>query len=83
LSEKENYVCRLKKSLYGLKQALRAWYLRLDRYLQQQWFRKGNAKTNIYIKVNQGSILLIEFYVNDVIFGSDDDMMNQKFSKDM
>jgi hypothetical protein len=52
LSEKEDYVCRLKKALYGLKQALRAWYSRLDRYLQQQGFRRGNADSNLYIKVD-------------------------------
>jgi hypothetical protein len=45
LSEKEDYVCRLKKALYGLKQAPRAWYSRLDRYLQQQGFRKGMQTT--------------------------------------
>jgi hypothetical protein len=83
LSENENYVCRLKKALYGLKQAPRAWYSRLDRYLQQQGFRKGNADNNLYIKVNQDSILLIEVYVDDIIFGSDDDRMSQKFAKDM
>jgi hypothetical protein len=83
LSEKENYVCRLKKALYGLKQAPRAWYSRLDRYLQQQGFKKGNADNNLYIKVNQDSILIIEVYVDDIIFGSDDDRMSQKFSKDM
>jgi hypothetical protein len=33
LSEKESYVCRLKKDLYGLKQAPITWYSRLDRYL--------------------------------------------------
>jgi hypothetical protein len=38
LSEKEDYVCRLKKSLYGLKKGPRAWYSRLDKYLQQQGF---------------------------------------------
>jgi hypothetical protein len=83
LSEKEDYVCRLKKALYGLKQAPRAWYSRLDRYLQQQGFRKGNADNNLYIKVDRDSILIIEVYVDDIIFGSDDDRMSQKFSRDM
>jgi hypothetical protein len=83
LSEKEDYVCRLKKELYGLKQALRAWYSSLDRYLQQQWFKKGNAENNLYIKVNQYSMFIIEFCVDDIIFGSDDDRMSQKFSKEM
>jgi hypothetical protein len=83
LSEKEGYVCRLKKALYGLKQAPRAWYSRLDRYLQQQGFRKGNADNNLYIKVDRDNILIIEVYVDDIIFGSDDDRMSQKFSKDM
>ena len=44
---------------------------------------KGNADNNICIKINQVSILLIEFYVDDIIFGSDDDMMSQKFSTNM
>jgi hypothetical protein len=83
LSEKEDYVCKLKKELYGLKQAPRAWYSKLDRYLQQKGFKKGNAYKNLYIKVNQDSILIIEVYVDDIIFGSDDDRMSKKFSKVM
>jgi hypothetical protein len=76
-------VCKLKKALYGLKQAPRAWYSRLDKYLQQAGFRKGSANSNLYIKVSQGNILLIEVYVDDIIFGSDDDRLSQKFAKDM
>jgi hypothetical protein len=76
-------VCRLKRALYGLKHASRAWYSILDRYLQQQGFRKGNADNNLYIKVTQESILLIEGYVDDINFGSDDDRLRQKFAKDM
>jgi hypothetical protein len=83
LSENIDYVCKLKKALYGLKQALRAWYSRLDKYLQQAGFRKGSADNNLYIKVSQGNILLIEVYVDDIIFGSDDDRLSQKFAKDM
>jgi hypothetical protein len=68
-------VCKLKKVLYGLKQAPRPWYSRLDKYLQQTEFRKGSADNNLYIKVAQDSILLIEVYVDDIIFGSIDDML--------
>jgi hypothetical protein len=83
LSENAYYVCKLKKALYGLKQAPRAWYSRLDKYLQQTGFRKGIADNNLYIKVTQDSILLIEVYVDDIIFGSTDDRLSQKFAKDM
>jgi hypothetical protein len=83
LSENADYVCKSKKALYDLKQALRAWYSRLDKYLQEAGFRKGNADNNLYIKVTQDSILLIEVYVDDIIFGSDDDRLIQKFAKDM
>ena len=83
MSENTYYVCKLKKALYGLKQAPRSWYSRLDKYLQHETFRKGSADNNLYIKVNQGNILLIEVYVDDIIFGSDDDRLIQKFAKDM
>ena len=83
LSENANYVCKLKKALYGLKQALRAWYSRLDKYLQQTGFKKGSVDNKLYIKVTQDSILLIEFYVDDIIFGSNDGRLSKKFAKDM
>jgi hypothetical protein len=76
-------VCKLKKALYGLRQAPRAWYSRMDKYLQHTGFRKGSAKNNLYINVSQGNILLIEVYVDDIIFGSDDDRLIHKFAKDM
>jgi len=55
----------------------------MDKYLQQERFRKRSTDNNLYIKVSQGNILLIEVYVDDIIFGSDDDKLNQKFAKDM
>ena len=80
-SENVDYVCKLNKALYGLKQAPRAWYSRLDKYLQQVGFRKGSAYNNLYIKVSQGNVLLVEVYVDDIIFGSDDDRLSQKFQR--
>ena len=83
LSENAYYVCKLKKALYGLKQAPREWYSRMDKYLQQAGFRKGSVDINLYIKVTQDGILLIEVYIDDIIFGSTDDRLSQKFAKDM
>ena len=61
----------------------RAWYSTLEKYLQQAGFKKGSADNNLYIKGSKGNILLIEVYVDDIIFGSDDDKLSQKFAKDM
>ena len=83
MSENVYYVCKLNKTVYGLKQAPRAWYSRLDKYIQQGGFIKGSANNNLYIKVIQDSILLIEVYVDDIIFGSTDDRLRKKFAKDM
>ena len=83
MSENADYLCKLKKTLYGLKQAPRAWYSRLDKYLQHVGFIKGSEDNNLYIKVTQDSILLIEVYVDDIIFGSDDDRLGHKFPMDM
>jgi hypothetical protein len=52
LSEDEDYVLKVKKSLYRLKKAPRAWYSRLDKYLQQQGFKKGTTNKSIYIKID-------------------------------
>ena len=69
--------------MYGLKQAPRAWYERLDKYLQQQGFKRGSVDNNLYIKMDKESMIIIEVYVDEIIFGSDDDRLSQQFSKDM
>lgn len=48
VSDTQNLVCKLKKSLYGLKQSSRAWYDRLDSFLLSIGFTKSDADTNIY-----------------------------------
>jgi hypothetical protein len=79
VQEAEQYVYRLKKALYGLKQAPRAWYSGLDNYLRKQGYRKGNTDNNLYIKEENDSLVIVEIYVDDIIFGSDDENLSKQF----
>eukprot|EP00253_Pinus_taeda_P027542 PITA_27542 len=76
-------ICKLKKALYGLKQGPRAWYDRLDKYLQQQGITKGFVDSNLYTKVENDKLLIIVVYVNDIIFGSNEESMSQNFASIM
>ena len=63
-------VCRLHKSLYGLKKDPRAWYERLHNYLVKIGFEKTDDNNNLYLKTKGGKwILLAEIFVDDIIFG--------------
>ena len=73
----------IEEEVYIEQLAPRAWYSRLDKYLQQEGFKKGSVDNNLYIKVTQDSTLSIEVYVDDIIFGSIDDRLSLKFAKDM
>ena len=74
---------RLKKALYGLKQAPRAWYARLDKYLLQQGFKRGMSKNNIYLRIEKGSLLVTVVYMDDIIFGCNNDESSHKFAQEM
>ena len=62
--EKQSHVCRLKKSLYGLKQASRAWYSRIDGYLTKMGFTKSEADPNLYFKTVGADPVILVLYVN-------------------
>eukprot|EP00253_Pinus_taeda_P035264 PITA_35264 len=73
-------VCRLKSALYGLKQTPRAWYYHFDKYLHQQGFTKGSTDSNLYKKINNDKLLILVVYVDDIIFGSNEEDMSQNFA---
>jgi hypothetical protein len=60
-------VCRLKKSLYGLKQALRAWYAKMESYLFSQNFVHCKSDLNVYMIRTTNSFLLLVLYVDDLL----------------
>ena len=82
LTEEKDIVCRLKKALYGLKQAPRTWYARLEKYLAKLGFTKGTIDSNLYLKEIEDGLLIIIIFVDDIIFGGNDEASN-KFLEDM
>nr|GEY87406.1 hypothetical protein [Tanacetum cinerariifolium] len=62
-------VYRLKKALYGLKQAPKAWYDELFNFLVSKGFSKGSIDPTLFITKHRGDILLVQIYVDDIIFG--------------
>ncbi|XP_042972660.1 uncharacterized protein LOC122304450, partial [Carya illinoinensis] len=78
-----NHVFKLTKALYGLKQAPRAWYERLSGFLIEKGFSRGKIDTTLFIKYENDDILLIQIYVDDIIFGATNENMCQVFAKTM
>nr|GEU92601.1 hypothetical protein [Tanacetum cinerariifolium] len=70
----------LDKALYGLKQAPRAWYDILLQFLIETGFQKGSIDTTLFIKRKGKHIMLIQIYVDDIIFGSTNPKYCTKFS---
>ncbi|GKC58928.1 putative ribonuclease H-like domain-containing protein [Tanacetum coccineum] len=81
-------VYKVEKALYGLHQAPRAWYETLSTYLLDNRFQRGKIDKNLFIRRDKGDILLVQVYVDDIIFGSTkkslciefEKMMHKKFS---
>ena len=78
-----DHVYKLKKALYGLKQAPRAWYDRLKSYLINSGFEIGKVDQTLFIQKKKQDILIVQIYVDDIIFGSTNDKLCQEFSKIM
>ncbi|GJU74573.1 retrovirus-related pol polyprotein from transposon TNT 1-94 [Tanacetum coccineum] len=77
------HVYRLKKALYGLKQAPRAWYDTLSKFLLANNFFKGAVDPTLFTRKSGKHILLVQIYVDDIIFASTDHNACHIFSKEM
>jgi hypothetical protein len=62
-------VYKLSKALYGLKQALRAWYARLKIFLLEHGYVMGSIDKTIFTVKHVTNFLLVQIYVDDIIFG--------------
>ncbi|GJZ65842.1 putative ribonuclease H-like domain-containing protein, partial [Tanacetum coccineum] len=72
-------VYKVDKALYILHQAPRAWYERLSTYLLDNGFHRGQIDKTLFIKRHKDDILLVQVYVDDIIFGSTKKQMSNEF----
>ena len=78
VKESEKLVCRLKRSIYGLKQSSRCWNTELDYHLKEMGFSQLDCDLCTYIRIVDGNVFVIAVYVDDIILaGHNDDIMNK------
>nr|GEX83272.1 uncharacterized mitochondrial protein AtMg00810-like [Tanacetum cinerariifolium] len=74
-------VYKVERALYGLHHAPKSWYETLTKYLLDNGFRKGKIDQTLLIKSQKEDILLVQVYVDDIIFGSTKKELCTKFEK--
>jgi len=74
-----NHVFKLKKALYGLKQAPRQWYERLSSFLLSHSYERGKTDKTLFIKKACSDIILVQVYVDNIIFGSTNQNLCKQF----
>ncbi|KAJ9556623.1 LOW QUALITY PROTEIN: hypothetical protein OSB04_011237 [Centaurea solstitialis] len=78
-----NHVYVLNKALYGLKQAPRAWYETLTDYLLGVGYKKGTIDPTLFLKKSGSDLIIVQIYVDDIIFASTKPEMCQEFENTM
>nr|GFA48546.1 retrovirus-related Pol polyprotein from transposon TNT 1-94 [Tanacetum cinerariifolium] len=81
--EHPSHVYRLKKALYGLNQAPRAWYDKLSLFLLKSGFSKGVVDPTLFTRKTRNHILLVQIYVDDIIFASTNPKACKLFAHEM
>ena len=76
-----NHLFKLTKALYGLKQAPRAQYDRLSTFLIENNFTKGKVDTTLFIQNFENNFLIVQIYVDDIIFSSTNESFSEFFAK--
>ena len=71
----ENLVCKLKKSIYGLKQSPREWYSKINSFFISQGFSRSKNDPTLYIKHTEDDIIIVIVYVDNLIVTSSSDAL--------
>nr|GEZ90933.1 hypothetical protein [Tanacetum cinerariifolium] len=88
-NSQEPSMYKVEKAMYGLHQAPRAWYGTLSKYLLTNGFQMGTINQTLFIRRQRGYFILVQVYVDDIIFGSSNPqlcreveaLMHEKFQR--
>jgi hypothetical protein len=75
VEDKKTHVCRLKKDLYRLNQAPRAWYGRIDSFLTSLGFTKSKFDSNLYFKVMNDEPIILLLYLDDLFLTREENLI--------
>ncbi|GKB66910.1 putative ribonuclease H-like domain-containing protein, partial [Tanacetum coccineum] len=76
-------VYKVVKALYGLHQAPRAWYATLSTFLLKHGYRRGTIDKTLFLKKHKRNIILVQVYVDDIIFGSKKKACQDKYVQEI
>nr|GFA53519.1 putative ribonuclease H-like domain-containing protein [Tanacetum cinerariifolium] len=77
--EDPDRVYKVEKAMYGLHQAPRAWYGTLSKYLLSNGFQRGTIDQTLFIRRQKGNFILVQVYVDDIIFRSSNPQLCREF----
>lgn len=82
-SRVENKVYKLIKAIYGLNQALRAWYDEINSYLLSCGFHKSASEATLHVKFKNDELLIMSIYVDDIIYTGNSVELIKEFKNNM
>ena len=68
ITERKNQVCKLTKSLYGLKQVNKQWFAKLSSFLNNFGFSQSKSNYSLFTRKSENSLTVLLIYVDDIIF---------------
>jgi hypothetical protein len=77
VEDRKSHVCILKKALYRLKQAPRAWYGHIDSFLTSLGFTKSKADSNLYFKIMDNELVILLLYVDDLFLTGEEKIITE------
>ena len=76
-NDREYYVFKLKKALYGIKKSPRAWYERIDGFLMISGFTNSKEESTLYYKLENDGLMILLLYVDDLFLTGKDKLINE------
>jgi hypothetical protein len=77
VEDRKSHVCQLKKALYRLRQAPRAWYGRIDSFLTSLGFTKSKEDSNLYFKIMDNEPVILLLYVDDLFLTGEEKLISE------